>query len=89
MLYPQEANIIGFKIDARLVFDIGDEELDLVTLEVAKDDKDNKIIHDSSKSLQEEKDNLNNLIEILSSSYNEQVVTWGFQVSLWYGLCTM
>ncbi|KAG1451405.1 hypothetical protein G6F56_008098 [Rhizopus delemar] len=81
LLYPQEANIIGFKIDARLLLDIGDEEHDLVALEVAKDDKDNKIIQDSAKLLREAKDDLNNLIEILSTSYDEQVFTWSFQVS--------
>lgn len=81
MLYPQEANIIGFKIDARLVLDIGDEEHDLVALEVAKDDNDTKIIQDSAKLLREAKDDLNNLIEIVSTSYDEQVFTWSFQVS--------
>ncbi|CAO3693924.1 unnamed protein product [Rhizopus stolonifer] len=81
MLYPQEANIIGFKIDARLVLDIGDEEHDLVALEVAKDDNDTKIIQDSAKLLREAKDDLNNLIEIISTSYDEQVFTWSFQVS--------
>lgn len=42
MLYLQEANIIGFKIDTRLVLGTGDEEHDLVALKVAKDDKDTK-----------------------------------------------
>ncbi|KAG2229906.1 hypothetical protein INT48_008281 [Thamnidium elegans] len=81
MLYLQEANIIGFKIDARLVLDIGDEEHDLVALEVAKDDNDTKIIQDNAKLLREAKDDLNNLIEIVSTSYDEQVFTWSFQVS--------
>lgn len=75
-LYPDESNIIGFKIDVRIILDIGDEESDLVAMEVAKDDHNTKIIEDSSKLLRETKDDLNNLIEILSSGYNEQIFIW-------------
>ncbi|KAI8087139.1 hypothetical protein BDF21DRAFT_460801 [Thamnidium elegans] len=57
------------------------EEHDLVALEVAKDDNDTKIIQDSAKLLREAKDDLNNLIEIVFTSYDEQVFTWSFQVS--------
>ncbi|KAI8882587.1 hypothetical protein K501DRAFT_137866, partial [Backusella circina FSU 941] len=54
-LYSKKNNIIGFKIDARLVSDIGDDEHDPVALKVAKDDHDSKVIQDSAKLLREAK----------------------------------
>lgn len=69
-----QSNIISFKIDARLVLDIDDDEHDLVALEVAKEDKDTKVIQDSAKLLREAKDDLNNLVQLLSTCYDEQVL---------------
>ncbi|KAI9354382.1 hypothetical protein BD770DRAFT_445043 [Pilaira anomala] len=52
----------------------------VVALEVAKDDKVTKIIQDSAKLLREAKDDIDNLIDILPTSYDE-VFTWSFQIS--------
>jgi hypothetical protein len=54
--------------------DIDDDEHDLVALEVAKEDKDTKVIQDSAKLLREAKDDLNNLVQLLSTCYDEQVL---------------
>ena len=35
-LYPNDSNIIGFKIDARVVVDVDDNGHDIVSVEVAK-----------------------------------------------------
>ena len=64
-LYSVEINIIKFKTDVRIVLGIGNEEFELVTIEVTDDDHDTKVIKDSSKLSHETKDDLNNFIEIL------------------------
>ncbi|KAI9252388.1 hypothetical protein BDA99DRAFT_426229, partial [Phascolomyces articulosus] len=57
-LYPDENNFIGFKIDACLVLDLSNGEYDLVTVEVAKDDHDSKVIRECAKLLREAKSDL-------------------------------
>ena len=74
MLYLQETNIIGFKIDAHLVLGIGNKEHGLVALEIAKDDTDSEVIDDSTKLLPEAKDDLNNLTEIVSTSIRQLIL---------------
>ena len=81
-LYPNDNNIIGFKIDARVVVDVDDDEHDIVSMEVAKDDQDRKVIKDSGKLLREAKDDLDNLLKLLTKWYNhEDIFLWSFQIS--------
>ena len=81
-LYPNDNNIIGFKIDARVVVDVDDDEHDIVSMEVAKDDQDRKVIKDSGKLLREAKDDLDNLLKLLTKWYNDKdVFSWSFQIS--------
>ncbi|KAI9494133.1 hypothetical protein BDB00DRAFT_742631, partial [Zychaea mexicana] len=55
-LYLDQKNIIGFKVDCRLLVDVTNEEHDMITIEVAKDDEDEKIINDMGKLIREGKD---------------------------------
>ncbi|KAI8143170.1 hypothetical protein BJV82DRAFT_103049 [Fennellomyces sp. T-0311] len=81
-LYPDQENIIGFKIDGRLIVDIGDNENDLAAIEVAKDDEDRKIIRDMGKLIREAKDDLDNLIQnIAGGKRDPSIFTWMLQIA--------
>ncbi|KAI8085949.1 uncharacterized protein B0P05DRAFT_466364 [Gilbertella persicaria] len=67
-LYRNSSNIHGFKINIRLVVDIGGDEADLVVSECAKNDEDNKIIQDEEKLLRKSKDALDGMIQNVSGS---------------------
>lgn len=68
-LYADQTHVIGFKIDLRILLDIGQEEFDLVCgegcLESAEDDK---VTSDRSKLLREGKETEKGISEILDSS---------------------
>jgi hypothetical protein len=56
-LYDGQTHVIGFKIDLRILIDIGKEELDLVCGEgCLQSAEDNKVISDRSKLLKKEKE---------------------------------
>jgi hypothetical protein len=68
-LYDDQSHVIGFKIDLRVLVDIGKEELDLVCGEgCLQSAEDNKIISDRSKLLREGKEIEMGISEILDSS---------------------
>ena len=70
-LYPNQKNIVGFKVDCRLLVDITNEEHDIIPIEVAKDDEDKKIINDMGKLIREGKDVLDQLHSNISKDRNE------------------
>ncbi|CAO3618345.1 unnamed protein product [Cunninghamella blakesleeana] len=83
-LYPSKNNVYGFKIDARILVDVNNEEFDLATLEAAKDDEDAKIIDDLGKLIREAKDNEDKLIEVVdeeNKNKSESCFTWLIQLS--------
>jgi hypothetical protein len=68
-LYDDQSHVIGFKIDFRILVDIGKEELDLVCGEgCLQSAEDNKAISDRSELLREGKEIEMGISEILDSS---------------------
>ena len=65
-----------------MVVDIGEDEHDIVSMEVAKDDQDGKVIRDSGKLLREGKDDLDNMLRLLARFYDRKdIFSWTFQIS--------
>ncbi|CAO3642147.1 unnamed protein product [Cunninghamella blakesleeana] len=85
LLYD-DANIHGFKVDLRFVFDGDDDEYDLAAGEVAKNNNDDKICKDHGKLLREGKDALDGLIKIFLNDHDLKFASsWIIQISGLHG----
>lgn len=69
-LYSDIDNVIGFKVDIRLLFDTKVNEYDLLAIEIGKETSMEKVTNDSGKLIREAKDILDNLIRSLNSKVN-------------------
>ncbi|KAI8367220.1 hypothetical protein EDC96DRAFT_574724 [Choanephora cucurbitarum] len=79
--YPLAKSVHGFKIDVRLVVEVGDEEeIDLAVGECAKRIDDNKAIKDNAKLLRECKDSIDRLINTLKDT-NDDVMSYMIQIT--------
>ncbi|RCH87205.1 hypothetical protein CU098_004035, partial [Rhizopus stolonifer] len=68
-------NLLGFKVDLRFIYDFEDQEYDLCNLECSREDaNDQKIYHDHSKLIREEKTNVISLFNTTVDTPN--VYTW-------------
>ena len=62
--YSNGPNIRGFKIDIRIIVDVGDEECDIGAAELAKQDNLKKVIDDEAKLSKEGKDVIDHLVKL-------------------------
>ncbi|CAO0793254.1 unnamed protein product [Mucor circinelloides] len=81
-LYSEAQQVIGFKIDIRIVYDFEDEEIDLCAGEISKGTLNNaKVWHDDSKLIREGKDILNQLYDLCGNRENNELYSWSIQIS--------
>ncbi|KAI7892060.1 uncharacterized protein EV154DRAFT_394711, partial [Mucor mucedo] len=77
--YGSDKNIIGFKIDIRLIHDHEDLEIDLASIEISHPFPDDaKVCHDESKLLRESAISTETIHHLLRHDY---VYTWIIRVS--------
>ncbi|KAI9274295.1 hypothetical protein BDA99DRAFT_234417 [Phascolomyces articulosus] len=80
-LYLNQKNIVGFKIDGRLLVDGTKQEYDNLPIEVAKDEEDKKIINDMGKLIREGKDILDQLHNNIQKNEDGEVLCFIIQVA--------
>ncbi|CAO3694884.1 hypothetical protein G6F70_003807 [Rhizopus microsporus] len=78
--YPQAKSVHGFRIDIRLVVEIGEEEIDVAAGECAKKNDDNKSINDNAKLLRECKDTIDGLVNNLKNT-NDEAMSYMIQIT--------
>ncbi|KAG2201245.1 hypothetical protein INT47_006748 [Mucor saturninus] len=77
--YGSDKNIIGFKVDIRLIHDHEDLEIDLVSIDISLPFPDDaKVCHDESKLLRESAISTETIHHLLNDDY---VYTWTIRVS--------
>ena len=86
--YENKSNIIGFKIDIRLVYDGQEHELDVGAGEIAKNtNAEKKIFMDEAKLLRESKDILDYLIQnATDDNAHEKLSCFMIQIA---GMCVL
>ena len=85
LLYPNESNVKGFKIDFRILSDVEGDEFDFAAGEVAIDcSSDEKVIHDEVKLLRESKD----IADRLADCGSAQQYGWSIQICGLEGSCS-
>ncbi|KAG2217405.1 hypothetical protein INT45_004863 [Circinella minor] len=77
--YHDSKNVIGFKVDVRLLIDHDGKEYDLCSGELAKEDDHDKIILDKAKLNRESKDNLDCILDICKEDEWTECKAWQFQ----------
>lgn len=81
-LYSEAQQVIGFKIDIRILYDFEDQEIDLCAGEISKGTSNNaKVWHDDSKVIREGKDILNQLYDLCGNRKNNDLYSWSIQIS--------
>lgn len=73
-LYSEAQQIIGFKVDTRIVYDFEDQEIDLCAGEISKGTSSKaKVWHDDSKFIRERNDILNQLYDLCGNRKNHDL----------------